>query len=52
MMSENLGVGAARRHVVESERTYVRMDLVAGERRGNHDALPERSIVIVERDDD
>ena len=52
MMSQYFGVRPARRYIVEAERMHVRADPVAGERRGNHDALPERSIVIIESHDD
>ena len=51
MMGEDFGVGAARRDVGQTERQDIRADACACKRRRDHHALPERDVVVIERDD-
>ena len=51
-MLEDLRVAAARGNVGKADRADVGAHAVSRERRRNHDALAERHIVVVERDDD
>jgi len=52
VMLEDLRVAAARGNVGKADRVDVGAHAVSRERRRNHDALAERHIVVVERDDD